>query len=277
MTRSIVVGIDGSREAGYALAWAIREARLRELPLRIVHAGRVPEDADDAVVELLSRAEQQAHIAEPGLELSTEQVDGRPVPALAGFMTNAAMVVVGRRGVGGFTGLLLGSVAHGLSQVATCPVVTVPSPELPVVNRVVVGVQSAEEDQSTIEFAFEAAARRRAELRAVHAWERPTPLGVGDVVPLVYDLDSLQADETELVTKVLKPWRHRYPDVHADGQAVRGHAVRVLDQRSSDAVLLVVGRHGGGRRLPVVLGSVAHGVLHHARCPVAVVPPSAEN
>lgn len=276
MTVSIVVGVDGSREAGYALAWAIREARLRDLPLRIVHAARPPEIADDSAGALLRAAEAQARRAEPGLAVSTELVEGRPVPALAGFMANAAMTVVGRRGAGGFSGLLLGSVAHGVSQVAVSPVVTIPSPELPVVNRVVVGIQSAEANDTAIGFAFEEAKLRQAELRAVHAWHDPTPLAPGDVIPFVYDADILQDKETDLVVKALAPWQEGYPDVTVDVQVVRGHAVRVLDDRASDALVLVVGRHGSGRRLPVALGSVAHGVLHHSRCPVAVVPPPAD-
>jgi nucleotide-binding universal stress UspA family protein len=143
-----------------------------------------------------------------------------------------------------------------------------------VANRIVVGVDGTDEDESAIEFAFEAANLHHAELRAVHTWTQPTPLGPGDMLPLVYDVDDVQSDESRLLAEELAGWRERFPHVKVDAQTVRGHPVRVLDDRSSDALLLVIGRHSRSR-LTALLGSTAHGVLHHARCPVAVVPTTA--
>lgn len=272
MTKAMVVGTDGSVEAGYALAWASREARLRDLPLKIIVAGEQWSDSDEWMNTVLDKAERQVRAAEPGLDVRTELFNGRPIPALTEQSRAAAMIVVGRRGVGGFTGLLLGSVASGISQLAECPVVTVGSPELPVANRIVVGVDGTEDNEYAIGFAFEAASLHQAELRAVHAWTQPTPLGPGDMLPLVYDIDDVQSDESRLLAEALVGWRERFPDVKVDAQTVRGHSVRVLGDRSSDALLLVVGRRASRGRLAAMLGSTSHGVLHHAQCPVVVVP-----
>lgn len=272
MTKTMVVGTDGSIEAGYALAWAAREAQLRELRLKIIVAAERWSESDEWMDTVLDAAERRVRAAAPGLDVTAELINARPMPTLVEQSRVASMIVVGRRGIGGFTGLLLGSIAHGLSQLAECPVVTVGSPELPVANRIVVGVDGVEENESAIGFAFEAASLHQAELRAVHAWTQPTPVGPGDMLPLVYDVDDVAADESRLLAEALAGWRERYPDVKVEAQTVRGHSVRVLDDRSSDAVLLVIGRHGSRGRLAALLGSTAHGVLHHARCPVAVVP-----
>lgn len=272
MTKPVVVGVDGSREAGYALAWATREAKLRRTGLRIVTAAEAWEGPHRWSEEVLEQAERHVRKAASDLEVTRERRDGRAVTALTELAPSAGLIVVGRRGMGGFAGLLLGSVAHGVSQLAACPVVTVPSPELPVANRVVAGVDGSDENEAAVGFAFEEASLRNAELRAVHAWTKPTSTGPGDLLPVVYDLDDVQEDESRLLAEALAGWRERYPDVKVDPQTVRGHTVRVLDDRSSDAAILVVGRRGTTSRVASLLGSVAHGVLHHARCPVAVVP-----
>ena len=272
MTKPVVVGVDGSREAGYALVWAAREAVLRRTGLRIVNAAEAWEGAHRWSEEVLAQAERHARAAEPELDVTIERRDGRAVTALTEIAPAAGLIVVGRRGTGGFAGLLLGSVAHGVSQLAAGPVVAVPAPELPLTNRVVVGVDGSDENEAAVGFAFEEASLRTAELRAVHAWTKPTSTGPGDLLPLVYDLDDAQEDESRLLAESLAGWRERYPDVKVDAQTVRGHTVRVLDHRSSDAAMLVVGRRGATSRVAALLGSVAHGVLHHARCPVAVVP-----
>lgn len=271
MTGPVVVGIDDSVQSGYALAWAAREARLRGARLHIVVATLDDTGPRSWSAELLEKITAHERTAAPDLQIDSDLVEGRAVPVLASLAEHATMIVVGSRGSGGFAGLLLGSVAHHLTQVAACPVITVPSPELPVANRVVVGVDGTQDNEAAIEFAFAEADLRGAELRAVLSWSAPVSSGPGDLIPLVYDLDDAQADESRVLAEALAGLRQARPDVAVDAQAVRGHPVRVLADRASDAVLLVVGRHAGGR-VSAAVGSVAHGVLHHATCPVAVVP-----
>ncbi|MBB5938404.1 nucleotide-binding universal stress UspA family protein [Streptomyces zagrosensis] len=84
--------------------------------------------------------------------------------------------------------------------------------------------------------------------------------------------EGLQPWEEKELTEVLAPWRERYPDVPVVAHVELGSAGRALLSAASTADLVVIGRRT--RRSPVGtrIGSVAHAVLHHAPCPVAVVP-----
>ena len=146
----IVVGVDGSAGAGQALEWAVAEAGLRKATLHVVHAWMVPlieaipdawvigspaiEPTDEEVYEhlaaasrkVLDQALDQARALEPQLELLGELVEKRAAPALIAAAEHAELLVVGSRGRGGFTGLLLGSVSGQCVHHASCPVVVVP-------------------------------------------------------------------------------------------------------------------------------------------------------
>jgi nucleotide-binding universal stress UspA family protein len=146
----IVVGIDRSPGAAKALEWAVAEARLRRAELDVVHAWMVPlieavpdawvvgsptiEPTDEEVYEhlaaaarkVLDEALDQARALEPELELVGELSEMRPAPALIAAAADAELLVVGSRGHGGFTGLLLGSVSAQCVHHAPCPVVIVP-------------------------------------------------------------------------------------------------------------------------------------------------------
>jgi nucleotide-binding universal stress UspA family protein len=142
----IVVGVDGSEESKEALRWAIREAELRQATLRAVHAwsypalftgGFVPPDGLDW--NLLRRdAEDALHAAvtevagdHPHAFIERVVVDGTPGRALVEAAKEADLLVVGSRGHGGFTGLLLGSVSQQCAQHASCAVVIVRKRENP--------------------------------------------------------------------------------------------------------------------------------------------------
>lgn len=86
--------------------------------------------------------------------------------------------------------------------------------------------------------------------------------------PLVEDV---LAAERQVCAGTLTPWREKYPQVDVEQTLVCGHPVGVLCEASAAADLVVVGSRGLGRFGSAVLGSIGHGVLHHARCPVAVV------
>jgi nucleotide-binding universal stress UspA family protein len=142
---SIVVGIDGSPAATAALAWAVAEARLREAKLVVVHAWSVsglayaygsPYAAETAIG--LSDAEREAAKAVldsalegvdlSGLDVQHTVVEGPAAESLLEAAADADLLVVGSRGRGGFSGLLLGSVSQQCAQHAPCPVVIVRAP-----------------------------------------------------------------------------------------------------------------------------------------------------
>ena len=136
----IVVGIDGSEGARRALRWALEEAVLRHAQVEVVHAWHLPYVSgdpfvatafdpalyEDAARTLLDNAVDREDIS--GLVAPPERtlVCGSAAPALLDAGKAADLVVVGSRGLGGFTGLLLGSVSHQVAHHAECPVVVVP-------------------------------------------------------------------------------------------------------------------------------------------------------
>ncbi|MFF4741374.1 universal stress protein [Streptomyces sp. NPDC001262] len=129
-----VVGVDGSPQSAAAVAFAFEEAALHGAALRAVYAWWRPEEPgirDEQAAEQEGRAVLAAATAEPaaarpGVELEHAVVRGHPVEVLAEASEKALGVVVGTRGHGGFTGMLLGSVSQGVLRHARCPVIAVP-------------------------------------------------------------------------------------------------------------------------------------------------------
>lgn len=136
----IVVGVDGSDTAGHALRWAVEEARLRHASLQVVHAWHIPYVSGDAFTAVAFDTDAFERAAKETLDAAVDSVDTtglvQPVerilssdaaaPAILRAAEDAELVVVGSRGLGGFTGLLLGSVGQQVAHHATCPVVIVP-------------------------------------------------------------------------------------------------------------------------------------------------------
>ncbi|WP_030740557.1 universal stress protein [Streptomyces sp. NRRL F-5135] len=289
MTGSVVVGIDGSGESLVAGAWAARQAELRELPLRLVRAVSAavsPPEEDD----VLERARGRFTEGRPGTEVSAVRaVAGTPSAALLDAAGSAGLLVVGARGEGGFAGLAMGSTALAVAGAAPCPVAVVPRPvagpdgragtAAPALRRdVAVGVRSREAARPVLAFAFQAARLHGTALVAAHAWALPD--GSPRTAPGVLEEDraTWEDEEEQRLSDVLRRWRREYPDVAVRHDVVLLHPARALVNLSHRAGLLVLGRTDGrratdGRRVAERrLGPVAHAVLHHACCPVVVVP-----
>jgi len=139
----VVVGIDGSPQAEAALAFALEEARLRSMPLRLVCAWEIPAiEYTDAVFrsapDLSAEAEREAHQVlaetleeigdEPGIAIESVAVAGHPPDVLAEQSVGATLLVVGSRGRGGFASLVLGSVSQSTAHRSSVPLVIVRSP-----------------------------------------------------------------------------------------------------------------------------------------------------
>ena len=143
---TIVVGIDGSPGSAEALKFAVSEARLRKAKLKAVTAwtltyvaapigmmapideALIPELQDNAKT-VLDQALAAALGPEPDLEIEKAVLEGTPAQVLVDAAQGADLLVVGTRGHGGFTGLLLGSVSQQAAHHAPCPVVIVPHPK----------------------------------------------------------------------------------------------------------------------------------------------------
>lgn len=280
-TLPILVGYDGSAGARAALAWAQDEAIRQDAPLRLVYVSEwattmVPMPLDAGWSDQTVRREAAAVVAEavaqapPGLPVTGTVVDGPVVPTLCELSEHARLVVLGQRGLGGFAGLLAGSVAVGVATHGACPVVVVRGTALPT-RPVVVGVDDPADTDRAIGFAFEQAAARGVELVVVRAWQPPPVPWRSDVRPLVYDVDELEAAQRRLAGEALPAWQEKYSEVEVRIRLMPGTAAHALITASADAQLVVVGSRGRGGLPGLLLGSVSRQLIHHAHCPVAVV------
>ncbi|MET8488739.1 universal stress protein [Streptomyces tendae] len=288
MTRPITAGSDGSEESLAALAWAAREAVRRRTALHVVHAWRfqgqgVPGAVDretqegwarDALARAVGTVAERHH----GLTVTTDVHEGDAVAALLGAAADAETLVLGSRGHGAVVGFLLGSVGQQVIAEATRPVVLVRAGDEAAAEaagrEVVVGQQGEPEDSAdVIGFAFEAAAARGATVRAVRAWALPTVFTYSPgSMALADEAGGLEQYERKALGEALAQWRERFPDVPVVEHVEMGSAGQVLLSVSANAQLMVVGRRARRTAVGARIGSVAHGVLHHAECPVAVVP-----
>ena len=278
MSRHVVAGVDGSAGAGAALDWAAADAGRRGLALRLVFVREpwVPEHPvftghqplTEEAERLLEEAAGRARERVSGLEVSTAMVTGAVVERLRTESETADTVVVGSRGLGGFAGLVLGSTGLGLAGHAHGPVVVVRGRAGARHDEVVVGYDGSDDAECALEYALEQAQARGARLRVVHGVQLPVgyphPVGFGPLPPA-----GLEED----LPKRLRPWLERYPGVRCVQSVVPGHPVPALASASRAADLVVVGSRGLGGFSTVLLGSVSHGVLHRAHCPVAIVRP----
>jgi len=288
MTRPITAGVDGTEESLAALAWAAREAVRRGLRLRVVQAWRFqPYEAIDAadqetqagwVRDGLAEAARTVASRHAGLEVSTDVLEGDPVETLGAAAAEAELLVLGSRGHGPVVGFLLGSVGQQVIAEATRPVVLVRAGDEAAGEaagrEIVVGQQGEPEDSAeTLRFAFETAAARGGAVRAVRAWTLPPVFAYSPgSMKLLDEAGGLEPYEKKALAVALQPWRERFPDVPVVEHIEMGSAGQVLLSVAARAQLMVVGRRARRTAVGARIGSVAHGVLHHADCPVAVVP-----
>ncbi|MFF2204835.1 universal stress protein [Streptomyces sp. NPDC058145] len=284
MTRSVVVGIDGSRESRVAAEWAAGEAALRDLPLRLVHAAPAPVRAypDEPVAlswqrtgeELLQRAKTGLADRYPRVAMSGVQVADEASTGLLSASETAELLVVGARGEGGFDGLAVGSTALAAASTASCAVAIVTGNPAAAAHdaEVSVGVDVRHAAEPPLAFAFGAARLHGARLRAVHAWALSghaswTAAGVPEE-----DRATWEDEEVQQLSDVLRSRQARCPGVPVLPDVVLLHPAYALVRTSQRADLLVLGRRSSPRVAERRLGPVAHAALHHSRCPVVIVP-----
>ncbi|HET6352693.1 universal stress protein [Streptomyces sp.] len=290
MSRAVTVGLDGSNESLAAAEWAVREARLRGLPLRLVNVWE-PQPYIQAPLlggeTMQHRAERipretadELRLRHPDVEITVDQVAGRPGTILPDEARDAELLVLGSRGLSGVAGFMVGSVGMATVAHTERPVVLVRAEEKaevervpgPTANRpVVLGLDTEHPDDSVIEFAFDAAARRATALHVVHGWNLPPYYAYG--LPADPRMNAqLAAHEADSLAETLRPWRQKFPAVEVVERSRSGKPANHLVEASRDAALVVVGRRTRRSPLGAHIGPVTHAVLHHATSPVAVVP-----
>ncbi|MDY0812554.1 universal stress protein [Kitasatospora purpeofusca] len=288
MSAYILAGIDGSAESTAAAQWAADEAVRRNLALRLVHAWTwqddvhadpgQPADVRALAERMLADAAQQVRSAHPGLEVHTGLLAGHePAASLLAAAADSELLAVGSLGLGGFEGLLVGSV--GLDAAARCdvPVALVRAarsrqPGARGSAEVVLGLDTRAPAGEVVDFAFQEAAARGAVLRAVHGWTPPAVWGYAGWVAPAVETEQFRTIEAELLSQALSVWRDKYPQVVVIEDSRIGGGAGAVVEASGDAALVVVGRRRRRHPVGLRLGPVTHAVIHHAQAPVVVVP-----
>ncbi|MCP3012158.1 universal stress protein [Nocardiopsis dassonvillei] len=283
MERSVLVGVDGSEASMRAVEWAAAEAARRHRRLRTLTAFPAPspdaafvwpeEEIRAGARTVLDLAEERASAAAPGVAVDREVAmdsPGRALLACAGE-AGTAMVVVGHRGRGGFSGLGVGSVAYRVAAQASVPVVVVgPHAVADDSTEVVVGSDGSAGAERAVAEAFEAASAGGGPLRVVRVRESPPPF----LPPMLTSSPRTRRsgpDDELALERAVEPLRARHPGVEVRTEVVEGRPVTALTEAARAARLLVVGAGGQHGLTRLALGSAAHGVLHRSPCPVMVV------
>lgn len=277
-TYGVLLGYDGSAGSDRGLNWAAREAKSRGTVLTVCLAWTEWYDArpgfaeppGDGVADHARRAAEQ--VAAEGLRAAQNLlgaqnvrllvVYGSPAAVLCDHSLAADLVVVGSRGRGGMSGLLLGSVGWQVAAHAPGRAVVVRGHwqrhgDVP--GLVVLGADGSACSRAAAAFAFEEAELRHAPLLAVCALA-DTPGSLGGAGRLQDGFENL-----------IGQFEKEHPEVTVLRQISPGGPRPALLDAAHRAQMLVVGARGLGGVRGMMLGSVSHAVLHHAPCPVAVV------
>jgi nucleotide-binding universal stress UspA family protein len=274
----IVVGYDGSRDAGHALAWALGTAALTQAPLEVVVAAMPTEHLPAALAEHEVAFALRTSVAARDRVEQTPEVDatvvvehGWALPVLMHAAEDADLLVVGSRGHNRLEKHWLGSVSQHLAGHARCPVAVVRPPRKLGAEEILVGVDGSPSSVRALEYAVSRAELTGESVLAVHAFPSLSH-GAGGIGALAIDIDTTEVDEAErLAAELVAGAAVDHPDVAIRSTASMGRAAKVLARLSEDASLVVVGSRGRTPVQELLLGSVSQETLHRAVCPVVVV------
>ena len=276
----MVVGVDGSRSAADAAAWAAAVASRRRCGLRVVYVlpephppgaepevgGREPLPAEGyrTAETIVNDVATVVRTYFPRLDVEGRVETGPVAATLAAASEGARMVVLGhsRSGRGALEALLRRSTAQDLVRRASCPVASWRGQpgRLPDDCRpVVAGVESGPRGVGVALAAFELAALFGTSVVAVHAWA---------------SLPGVPSGPRAVPSEALVAAREQFPRVPVSEVSVEGDPAEVLLDHAADAQLVCLGSHGRGRFAGVVAGSVGREVLQRSECPVVICPPA---
>lgn len=295
MTREhdVVVAVDGSPASNNAVRWAANTAAKRGVALRLASSytmpqflyaeGMVPpqELFDDLQRETMRKIEDAREIAlqvVPDLMIGHAVAEGSPIDMLLEMSRDAGMIVMGSRGLGGLSGMVLGSVSGAVVSHAYCPVVVVREDNAVTdANKygpVVVGIDGSEVSRRAAEVAFEEAEARGAELVAVHTWIDAQVQAPSAGFAVSDDRwAAVQEEKGRALDEYLGETGAQYPGVEVRKIIARDRPVRALTEAAQGAQLLVTGSHGRGGFKGMLLGSTSRALLQSAPCPMMVVRP----
>lgn len=274
----IIVGVDESEGAAAALRWAVEEGALHGWKVRAVMVwswadqhhlddafdpGYDQETADEVLQEAVLRAVGREAVA----DVEQVAVDGYPTRVLIEEADDARLLVVGARGGGTLTALMIGSVSDQCLHHATSPVAIVHERVAAErKGRVVVGVDGSERAQGALQWAIDEARRRHAVLEVVHAWHLPVNTGMYAGTP-VYP-SSAEEVARDVLTRAID--EEDTFGVEVEPHLACASPARALLAAAERADLVVVGSRGLGGFKGLLLGSVSRQLAHRAPCPVVV-------
>lgn len=279
----VVLGIDDSSISDLALRWAIEHARASGATLRLVCAypwtvvqpGELPlEDPQTPELdhlrvqaeELLAEARKRAVALVPDLVICSQAIEGNLVQALVSESSHASVLVLGSRGRKTLGSVVLGSVGGAVTARSRCPVVVLRAPAGDQA-AVIAGFDGTQGSQAALAFAYHYASRHRLPLKAVFCQAGHRLPGVSRLHP---PMTSEHAESW--LAEALAGWQEKHPDVPTRREVIQDDPARALVTASHEHSLLVVGNHAKHALTGTLLGSVSQAVLHHATCPVGVVP-----
>ncbi|WP_227982755.1 universal stress protein [Nocardia spumae] len=281
----IVVATDGSTESCRAVEWAAADAARHGCPLHVLASvafqgayGPVPYVTAAAVDQMADDGERvvdeairiaDAVICSDAVRISREVSFDPIIPSLIARSRSARMLVVGSRGRGAFQRALLGSVSSAVVHHAHCPVAIVrtTSGNDPVAadKAVLVGTDGSANSAPAVVIAFDEAALRGVAVIALRCWSDSSG---GDVPTDAWE--QARDKEFTLLAESLAAHRERHPDVPVHSIVVRDRPARALLTHSVDAQLVVVGSHGRGGFVGMLLGSTSRAVVQSVECPIIV-------
>ncbi|CAB0827574.1 universal stress protein [Corynebacterium diphtheriae] len=290
----VVVAVDGSEASQNAVRWAANTANKRGVPLRLAASytmpqflyaeGMVPpqelfDELQSETMDMIEAARVVAHEVAPDIKIGYVIAEGSPIDMLLDMSSDVTMIVMGSRGLGGLSGMVMGSVSAAVVSHADCPVVVVRSDnhvtETNKYGPVVVGVDGSDVSQRATEFAFEEAQARGAKLVAIHTWmDMQVQASLAGLAAAQQEWEIIEKGQTTLLKDRLQPLLERFPDVEVEMVITRDRPVRALEDCAHNAQLLVVGSHGRGGFRGMLLGSTSRALLQSAPCPMVVVRPN---
>jgi nucleotide-binding universal stress UspA family protein len=279
---AVVAAIDDEDPDMLLLGWAAAQAAFRGTRLLICHVcewrpgdqpPRPMDEGGDPDLRLgpervVGTALDAVRASYPDLQVSGAIGTGSPQRGLLAVAEEAAMIVVGARGVGGFAGLLMGSVSGQVAEHAGCPVAVV-RPAAGSATDVVVGIDGSPQSARALELGLAEARRTGGTLTALHAYRYP-PVAAAYAPNPGYQDASLRELAEQTLADALDDVEARNPDVKIERRIDHGPAARVLLAAADGAAVLVVGARGLGGFTGLIAGSVSQQVLRHAHCPVLI-------
>lgn len=281
-----VVGVDGSSCSRHALEWATQHAPSRAAALHLVTAWQVPIIApvaaagpasmvyDDRGLEDAAREEVErlAREARTSVTVPVESivVHGGPASALLEAAAHGSLLVVGSRGRGGFSRLMLGSTSSQCATHAEVPTAVIPA-DAPIgpASHVTVGIDGSANAMAALQWAVRFAAPDST-VEAVWVWDA-APLAVGADEFFFPDASDLAIERFDHLVDAFADLAAQR-SVHLERSFVQGRARKELAEAGARSDLLVVGARGHGAIGSALLGSVSSWLLHHVHRPMVVVP-----